>query len=68
MNIQEMREGFQKALREVQAREVVLIPEGVDVGEYLSLRISFRRVSEMGVFNKGLDSSVFKANRHWRKR
>ena len=54
MKIQEMGEGFQKALREVQAREVVLIPGGVDMGEYISLRISFRRVSEMGVLKKGL--------------
>ena len=39
-----MDEGFQEVIRDVQEVKVGLILEGVDVGEYMSLRISLKRV------------------------
>ena len=45
MGIQYLEEGFHEALRELQTREVGLIPEGVNVGENMSLRRLLRRGS-----------------------
>ena len=41
--INDIEDGFQKDLRWVKIEEVVLIPEGVEVGEYMSLRRTLRR-------------------------
>ena len=41
--INDIEDGFQKDLRWVKIKEVVLIPEGVEVGEYMSLRRTLRR-------------------------
>ena len=44
-----------------------LVPEGEEVGEDMSLRISLRRASTMEVLNNGLDSSVIDTNNFWSK-
>ena len=49
MKIQDMDELFHEALGEVHSKEVVLIPEGVDVGEGTGLR----RSSEKGIKGGG---------------
>ena len=41
--IQYLEEVFYEALRELQVREVGLIPEGVDNGENMSLRRALKR-------------------------
>ena len=42
MKTSDMDKGFQKGLGRVNLEEVVMIHEGVDVGEYISLRRLFR--------------------------
>ena len=49
MKIQDMDELFHEALGEVHSKEMVLIPEGVDVGEDTGLR----RSSEKGIKGGG---------------
>ena len=68
MNIHDMYEGSQEDLSEVQGRELVLIPEGVYMGEDMSLRRSLRKKSMVKVLNKGLVSSVVETNIHLQKR
>ena len=38
MGIKDFKGGFHEALREIQAREVGLFPEGIEVGNSRSLR------------------------------
>ena len=68
MKIHNINEGFQEGLRDVQAGEVVLIMEGVNMGEDTMITKSLRGGSMMEVLNKGLDDSVLEANNLWRKR
>ena len=68
MNIHDMYDFFQEALREVEAGEMGLIPDGVNVGEDMSLKMSLRRGSTTEVVNKYLYFSVVEENNHWRKR
>ena len=68
MKIHNINEEFQEGLRDVQAGEVVLIMEGVNMGEDTMITKSLRGGSMMEVLNKGLDGSVLEANNLWRKR
>ena len=54
MKIQDMDEYFHEDLGEVYSKEVVLIPEGVYVGEDTRLRIS----SEKGINGGGIKQRV----------
>ena len=45
MKNSDMGEGFQQGSRRIKPEEVGLIPEIVEMGEYMSLRRSFRRGS-----------------------
>ena len=56
MKISHMYEGFQRLSRMIKLEEVVFITEVVEVGEYMSLRISSRRRSTIEVLNNGLES------------
>ena len=51
MNTSDVDKGFRQGLRRVQLKEVDLIPKGVEVGEYMSLRRLLRRGSTTDVFN-----------------
>ena len=55
-------------MRRVQLEEVGLIPEGVKVGEYMSLKISLKRGPTMEVLNNKLDTSVIEEKLFWIKR
>ena len=68
MNIHDMYDFFQERLREVEEGEMGLIPDGVNVGEEMSLKMSLRRGSTTEVVNKDLYFSVVEENNHWRKR
>ena len=49
-------------------REVVLITEGVDVGENMRLRRLFRVGSTTEVLNRGVDTAVIESNNQSRNR
>ena len=68
MGIQDLEEESQEGLRGLKERETGTIPGGVDVGESISLRISFRRGSTTKVINRGLYAAAIEANNQWRKR
>ena len=61
MVIQYLEEGLYEALRDLQMREVGLIPEGFDVEEYTSLKRSLSRGSITECLNRGLDILVVEA-------
>ena len=63
--IQDLDEGFQEGLRELQAGGEGLIPAVVDIGEDMSFLISLRRGSTTDMLNRGLDTSVIEANNRW---
>ena len=44
-----------------------LIPEGVNVGENMSLKRSLRRGSTLGLSNRGLYMAVIEAKKQWKK-
>ena len=60
--INDIDEGFHEALRKVQTQEVGSITEGGEVGEYMSLRIFFRRGLKTEVLKDGLEISVIETN------
>ena len=66
MRIKYLWEGFHEALGWFQVREVVLITEGVDVGENMRLRRLFRVGSTTEVLNRGLYMEVIEAKNQWR--
>ena len=63
-----MEEGLHEGLKYLQAREVGLIPEVVDIGEDMSLRILLRIESTMKTLNRGLDTLMIKLNNICRNR
>ena len=46
----------------MQAGGEGLIPEGVDIGEYMIFRRSLRRGATTEVLNRGLDTLMIKSN------
>ena len=60
MGIQDMEEFFNEALREIQARELGLIPEAVDIWDNMSLRILLSIWSTTEVLNNGLHTAVMR--------
>ena len=67
MKISDMDKAFQQGLSRVQLEEVGMIPEGVELEEYMSLRISLRIGSTKTILNNLLVSSVIEANNRWSK-
>ena len=68
MGIKYLEESFYEALRELQARGVGLIPEGVNVGENMTLRRALWRGSSPEVFMSILETAVIEAKNRWIKR
>ena len=66
--IQDLDEGFQEGLRELQAEVEVLIPAGVDIGEGINLWRFLRGGPTTEVLNRVLYTLVIEANSIWRKR
>ena len=60
MGIQDMEEFFNEALREIQARELGLIPEAVDIWDNMSLRILLSIWSTTELLNNGLHTAVMR--------
>ena len=61
MGIQYLEEGFHEELRELQAREVGLIPDGVYVGDNMSLMRLLRRGFTTEFLNRYLETAVIDA-------